>query len=478
MLFTSATFIAFHLTVVLARWLLPSRLAGPLILLGSYLFYGSWGARYGLLLVGMTLAGFLPALAMERWPRHKRTVLVVAVTVVLAVLGWFKYAGFLAAQAWSLLSWLGVRGAGPHLQLVLPLAISFFTFEIVSYLVDVYRGEPAERSLWRFALYVAYYPHLVAGPIVRAHELLPQLRGARRFDAELFCQGVFLALVGFVKKMVLADNLAPWADAVFASPREHSTLGVWMGVLGYAGQIYCDFSGYTDIARGASMMLGYVLPENFALPYLATSITEFWRRWHMTLSRWLRDYLYISLGGNRRGPVIQYRNLVLTMLLGGLWHGASWTFVAWGGVHGLLLAAHKGWTTWLAGRAGARALLVRAGRAYGALAMLATLFVVTLTWVLFRAPTFARAAKVLGRMFTNVPGVGAWAGRAGWPIAMTTACRVLGVLVLLHVVAALRLPERVDRAAPAVLRGVLWAALIAVCFLFSEARAAFIYFQF
>lgn len=478
MLFTSAIFLAFHLGLVLLRWLLPRRAAGPLILLGSYFFYLSWGLRYGLLLGGMTLAGFLPALAMERWPARKTPILAASITLVLGVLCWFKYAGFFSAQAAGLFAALGIALKVPQVSVVLPLAISFFSFEIVSYLVDVHRGEPAERSLWRFGLYVSYYPHLVAGPIVRAHELLPQLHTETRFDGEKFCQGTFLMVVGFVKKMVLADNLAPWADLVFASPEKYSTLGVWLGVVAYTGQIYYDFSGYTDIARGASLMLGYSLPENFAVPYLSTSITEFWRRWHMTLSRWLRDYLYIPLGGNRRGAARQYLNLIVTMLLGGLWHGANWTFVAWGGLHGLLLAVHKGWTTLLERRGGPRAVAVRASLPYRALAMSATLLVVMLLWVFFRANTFTKAAHLFERMFANTAGIGRWVDQSHWPDKLIAASRVMVAAVVLHALDAFALPSRFDRALPALFRGLFWAALIVVCFLFSETRAAFIYFQF
>ncbi|MBK8691878.1 MAG: MBOAT family protein [Deltaproteobacteria bacterium] len=343
MLFTDLTFLYFHAIVVALRWWLPPRAAGPLLLVASYVFYLSAGPRYVALIFGATVFAWWVGLALSRATRPK-ALLGFAVAALLAMLAWFKYSAFAAQQVAALL-----HLPRPAFTVALPLAISFFSFELISYVVDVRRGTTPERSLWRFALYVSYYPHLIAGPIVRAEELLPSLRAPKPFDDTRFGDGVYILLIGFLKKTVLADRMAPWADAVFSDPSAHGTLGVWMGVLAYTGQIYCDFSGYTDIARGASLTLGLPLPENFDWPYLSTSITEFWRRWHMTLSRWLRDYLYIGLGGNRGGPLRQYRNLLLTMLLGGLWHGANWTFVAWGALHGLALCAHKLWDTALRG---------------------------------------------------------------------------------------------------------------------------------
>lgn len=476
MLFTSATFVCFHLAVLLLRWVLPNRASGPLLLASSYAFYLSWGPLYGLLIFAMTAAGWAAGLGMERYPERKKLVLTVMVVGLLAVLAYFKYTNFLAAQWVELQRLWGGRPQPHRYDIVLPLGISFFTFEVLSYVVDVYRGEPAERRLWRFALYVAYYPHLIAGPIVRAHELLPNLRRQDRFDGERFSEGLWVMLAGYVKKMVLADNLAPFADEVFAHPERYSTMGVWVGVLAYTGQIYCDFSGYTDIARGASLTLGYPLPDNFDHPYLSRSITEFWRRWHMTLSRWLRDYLYISLGGNRVGRFNQYRNLFLTMLLGGLWHGASWTFVVWGAWHGLLLALHKLWSGVFDGIPLTKRL--RGTLPYQAVAMASTLLLVVIGWVFFRATTFTLAAAVLRRMSSNVPGLGDLTLPGAPPETMQTALRCLGALCLWHLFGAFEVGTRSHRAVPPMARAVLWFACLALCYLFSESRATFIYFQF
>ncbi len=468
MLFTDLTFLYFHAIVVALRWWLPPRAAGPLLLVASYLFYLSAGPRYVALIFGATVFAWWVGLALSRATRP-RALLGFAVAALLSMLAWFKYSAFAAQQVAALL-----HLPRPGFTVALPLAISFFSFELISYVVDVHRGTAPERSLWRFALYVSYYPHLIAGPIVRAEELLPSLRAPKPFDDARFGDGVYILLIGFLKKTVLADRMAPWADAVFSDPSAHGTLGVWMGVLAYTGQIYCDFSGYTDIARGASLTLGLPLPENFDWPYLSTSITEFWRRWHMTLSRWLRDYLYIGLGGNRGGPLRQYRNLLLTMLLGGLWHGANWTFVAWGALHGLALCAHKLWDTALRGFPVAQRF--RASRPYRVLAWAATLLTVAAAWVLFRAPTFARAWSVLLRLTHDVAGVGALGTPT--PAAMRSAEYALLALAVGHLLALRGVGWAVHRALPPIARGLYWALIILVCFVFAETRATFIYFQF
>jgi alginate O-acetyltransferase complex protein AlgI len=475
MLFTSATFLLFHLAVVALRWVLPRWLVAPLLLVSSYVFYLSWGPAYGLLMGGMTGVGWAVALGLERgW--HRRMLLGGSVVALLGVLAWFKYAGFLAAQGAAVLRLLGHETGPGKVDIVLPLAISFYTFELISYLVDVYRGTPAERSLWRFALYVAYYPHLIAGPIVRAGELLPQLHTPSAFDGQRFSDGVFLCLIGFTKKLVFADRLSFWADEVFAQPGAHASFGVWMGVIAYTGQIYCDFSGYTDIARGASKMLGLELPENFRLPYLSTSLTEFWRRWHMTLSRWLRDYLYISLGGNRHGAWAQYRNLFLTMVLGGLWHGANWTFLFWGALHGAGLAVHKLWDGFARARSWGA---LRERLPYRGAAWAGTLVFVMVGWVYFRAPTFTLAHEVLGRMF--LPAMGPDTLRTAWsafPVGLRTALVLTGVLAGAHILGRFEVGSRLHAWLPAPARGVVWLALVLGCYLLAEPREQFIYFQF
>jgi len=464
MLFTSSPFIVFFLFIAMPlRWFVPGRFVPLALLVTSYAFYLSWSVPYTVLLAAMTLASYGASRLIARRDGKSKLVVALSVAVLLAVLAYFKYTNFILEQIHS----------ARHVSIVLPLGISFFTFEMISYVVDVYRGAAPAKSLVQYLVYIAYFPHLVAGPIVRTRELLPQLEDPRTFDSEFVCEGVFIALVGFVKKMVFADNLGVFADLVFKDPKAQPTLIVWLGVLAYTGQIFCDFSGYTDIARGASMMLGISLPENFDYPYNSTNIAEFWRRWHMTLSRWLRDYLYISLGGNRHGRVATYRNLLVTMLLGGLWHGANWTFVVWGAWHGALLAVHKAFVDLTEKNEVLAAL--RKTIPYRTLAWTATFLSVAFGWVLFRSPTFERAEEVLSAML-HYPAVPFVAGKA--PAELAFAGRALLVLAFFHMLGGARVGLRTHRGMPAAARGLLWAGMIGVCYLFTIGSPVFIYFQF
>jgi len=466
MLFTSVLFVFFHLLVCVCRWVLPARFAGGLLLLASAVFYSTWGVQYGLLMAAVIVVAWVAGLVLDA-TSHRRWVVAAAVATFLGVLGYFKYTNLVMRQ-WSwLLQLLGEPVQARTFDITLPLAISFYTFEAISYVVDVYRGSKAERSLPRLALYIAYYPHLIAGPIVRPNELLPQLRSIPAYDDRLFAQGMTLVLVGFVKKLVFADRLGVFADAVFAEPSAHSTAGVWAGVLAYTGQIFCDFSGYTDLARGSSQMLGFKLPENFRWPYLTTHITDFWRRWHMTLSRWLRDYLYIPLGGSRSGPLRQGVNLMLTMLLGGLWHGANWTFVVWGALHGALLIVHKLWRFVTPGAQWER---IRKSAVYATFAWGLTLLSVSVGWVFFRAPSFERAFEILGRMVVPSSRVA--------PVSTELLALLVALAAGHGVVALWNAGERVDRQLSWMGRTALWVSMTAACYLFAQPREQFIYFQF
>ncbi|HOX43327.1 MAG TPA: MBOAT family O-acyltransferase [Myxococcota bacterium] len=469
MLFVSFTFLFFLPLVLVGRWLLPGRAVRPFLLAASYAFYAVWGPWYALLLAGATLCAYLLGRGMGRWPAHRGALLGAGVAGALGTLGWFKYAGFLATQAWHLGRLLGVEAPQPALDIVLPVGISFYLFQLLSYLVDVKRGRAAEADPLRFALYVAFFPHLVAGPIVRADELLPQLHAPPPFDGQRFQRGVLRLLQGLLKKAVLADGLAAWVEPVFRDPAQASGLGLWTAVVGYAAQIYCDFSGYTDIALGAGQLLGFELPENFRYPYLALSPADFWRRWHLTLSRFLRDYLYIPLGGSRRGRARTDLNLLLTMLLGGLWHGAAWRFVLWGGYHGLLLVLHRAWRA--AFPAGSRLDAWRGHGAYRALAGLLCFAAVTLGWVFFRARDLPTAFAVLGGLCSPAP-------HLETPAGLWKAWILLAVVALGHALGPGRVLERVSGWLPAPARGLLWALMLALLWLFASAAAPFIYFQF
>jgi D-alanyl-lipoteichoic acid acyltransferase DltB (MBOAT superfamily) len=383
--------------VFVLSWLLMPhpRLWRPFILAVSYFFYGWIDPRWVLLLVGSTLVSTFAAQVIARSPseRARRRALWGAIAFDLGLLGTFKFLGFFVSSTDDALDGIGLGSPLPLLQVVLPIGISFFTFQAISYVVDVHRGETRAASLGDVAILQGFFPHLVAGPIVRANELLPQLRTPRDPRAVLAGPGLFLIAAGLIKKTVVADELARRiVDPVFNDPAAHSGAEAALAIYGFAAQIYCDFSGYTDMAIGLALLLGFVLPQNFDRPYLATSLRTFWRRWHMTLSRWLRDYLYIPLGGNRGGPRRTYRNLMVTMLLGGLWHGAAWTFLIWGGIHGGALSVER----WARERFGT-------ARVPAWLGWLVTFNVVCFAWVFFRAPDLSVAFDVLGRLGAGGP---------------------------------------------------------------------------
>ncbi|WP_163547561.1 MBOAT family O-acyltransferase [Candidatus Frankia nodulisporulans] len=342
MIFPTIEFAAFFAVVLSLSWLLmPHPWAWkPMILAASYLFYGYADARFVLLLVASTLFNQTAARAIHRW--HDRRILIAAVAGNLGLLGWFKYYGFFALSVNEALRGVGLPAPLPLLQVALPIGISFFTFQAISYVVDIHRGVTAPAPLLDFAVYEAFFPHLVAGPIVRASEFLPQLTTPRDPRRVPLYRALLLILGGLAKKVVLADLIATrLVDPVFAVPAQHSSAEVLAAVYGYAVQIYCDFSAYSDIAIGLALLLGFRFPDNFDRPYAARSLQEFWRRWHMTLSRWLRDHIYLPLGGSRAGPRRTQLNLMITMMLGGLWHGAAWTFVLWGTLHGAALALER-----------------------------------------------------------------------------------------------------------------------------------------
>ena len=381
MTFNSLEYAAFLPVVVGLYWLLPRRKQNWLVLVASYLFYGAFDWRFLGLLALSTVLDYWFGRALVAAPAgRRRRWLVASLVVNLGILAVFKYVDFFLDSAIDMLEALGVEANPSFLRVVLPVGISFYTFHGISYVFDVYRGdvEPA-NDLLDYACFVAFFPQLVAGPIGRAHLQLPQFeRDRARPDGDGVRSALALILLGLVKKVAIADAVAPVANAAFGDPGLVGTVSLALGALAFAIQIYGDFSGYSDIARGSARLLGIELPHNFRQPYLSTSITEFWQRWHVSLSNWLRDYLYVPLGGNRRGRLATYRNLLITMALGGLWHGARWTFVLWGVGHGLLLAIHRWWRR-QADDAPARLPAVVRG--------LATFAVVTGLWILFRSPS-------------------------------------------------------------------------------------------
>ncbi|MBP7829004.1 MAG: MBOAT family protein [Kiritimatiellae bacterium] len=471
MLFTSGAFFIF-LPIVLALYFsLERRAQNGMLLVASYFFYGWWDWRFCSLLAISTFLDFFCSLGMERHPARRRVFLLASLAGNLGILGFFKYANFFVDSAAALLAALGFQAHLPTLKIILPVGISFYTFQTMAYTIDVYRGQiRATRSLLDFALYVCYFPQLVAGPIERAQNLLGQFAAPRRVTRRMLASGALLVLLGFFRKIAIADAAAPYVEWCFAEPAQRTWIELLAGVWLFAIQIYGDFCGYSDIARGISRIMGIELMENFNQPYLSASITEFWRRWHISLSTWLRDYLYIPLGGNRGGTRKTYRNLMLTMLLGGLWHGANWTFVVWGGLHGLYLAAHKFWLG-LRGRARPAAPAPLGKRLAG---MVFTFHLVLLTWVFFRARDFGTAWSYLAGI---LGGRGGWAAFHLGPVFRVAFFSTLMLFVDLPQYRA-RAHERLLQW-PWIARGLAYAALAAaILFLRPLNETPFIYFQF
>jgi D-alanyl-lipoteichoic acid acyltransferase DltB (MBOAT superfamily) len=473
LIFPTIQFAVFFVAVFTVSWLLMQRQAlwKPFILAASYVFYGYTDARFVLLLFGSTIFNQVMAEALHRTRdgRARNVLTAVAVGGNLAALGWFKYYNFFLDSVTTLFSKVGATPPLPLLQVALPVGISFFTFQALSYVIDVQRRAISPAKPVDFAVYLAFFPHLVAGPIVRASEFIPQLRrpqDPRRIQAT---RAFFLIVGGLVKKVVIADFLATHiVDDVFDNPAAHSTWQVLVGIYGYAVQIFCDFSGYSEMAIGIALLLGFRFPENFNAPYTAVSLQDFWRRWHMSLSRWLRDYLYIPLGGNRGSGLFTYRNLMLTMLLGGLWHGAAWNFVIWGGIHGVGLAVERVLASRREARGHAPARDTVARRVVG---RLVTFHVVCLAWVFFRADGVGSAFSVFGRLL-SFDGGGAVA-------ANVLALVAVGIgMQYLPRDATGRLQRGFARLSVGVQGAVLAACLVLVSALGNQEVAAFIYFQF
>jgi len=467
MLFHSFGFLALFVITFIVYWSLTEHRARMAWLLAAgFVFYGSWNPWLISLILFSAGFDFVLAQRIEiaASPGRRRLLLILSVGVSLGLLGFFKYTNFLLDNAASILNLFGLHPHHPAIRIILPLGISFYTFETISYVVDVYRGRvPAERNFLNYALFLMFFPHLIAGPIVRPRDFLGQTRRKKRFDWNRLELGARLFLLGLVKKAVIADQMARIVDPVFAAPSRYASEAIWVAVLCYAAQIYCDFSGYSDMALGTAHAFGFKLPVNFNLPYAAGNISEFWRRWHMSLSSWLRDYLYIPLGGNRGSTLATYKNLMITMLLGGLWHGAGWNFVLWGVYHGALLSTH-------------RALALRplpGKRLFKPLRIPFTFLCVCLGWVLFRAHTIDDTWIILQRMLIPTEGQALATG------SVVLAAAAWSTILLAHFAASFVDLTRLARQLPAP----IMATGMAVVFLLTQVLmpsqgGAFIYFQF
>ena len=474
MLFPTIDFAIFFAVAFTANWLLNPypRIWKLAMIAASYLFYSWWDWRFIFLLAASTALSHLGASALARLPdgRGRRAVLAGSVAALLGLLAWFKYYGFLSVNVDNALHALHMGRAFPLLAVTLPVGVSFFTFMALSYVIDVYRRvlEPARPI--DLAVYLSFFPHLVAGPIVRGGELLPQIRRRRDAKGIDFGRAAWLVAGGLFKKVVISSYVdAAIVRPVFGAPHQHSAIEILFAAYGFAVEIYADFSGYTDIAIGIAMLLGFQFPANFDRPYTARNLQDFWRRWHMTLSRWLRDYVYIPLGGGRGSRWTTARNVMITMVLGGLWHGAAWTFIAWGALHGFgQVVGH--FRRDRRQRAGLDP--VPEGTVRAVVQRVATFHVVCLGWIFFRADSISGAFTLIKRLFT------AW-GTAPLvtPLLLITVCGALA-LQYLPADAAQRAQRAFVRQGWAVQGAILGVALLVITTLGPQGVAPFIYYRF
>lgn len=403
MIFSSAQFFIFFILLLLVFIMIKDMKIKKIILLAaSIFFYAYWNILFVPLLLGLAVFNYITGIHIDKNPdesKKRRIIMIIGITVNLSVLIFFKYTNFFIENADLILGRFGLNVS--ILNIILPLGISFFIFELVSYLADIYTCKIKHAcNFLDFLIFVFFFPRLASGPIIRAADFLPQLERGIRIKKDNINEGVQIFTMGLFKKLVIADQIAVYADSIFKSPRLFDSVSVWCGVIAYSIQIYCDFSGYSDMAIGIAKIMGFDLPVNFDMPYISLNITEFWRRWHISLSTWLRDYIYIPLGGNRKGYTQKNLNLMITMLLGGLWHGANWTFVLWGGLHGAALIFQKAFTKWHKIKWGCNYTAVTTFFSW-----LATYIFVDLAWVFFRAGTFHDAFTIITRMFIPSKGV-------------------------------------------------------------------------
>jgi alginate O-acetyltransferase complex protein AlgI len=461
MVFSSNFFLfAFLPLFLISYYSVSVRARSALILTFSYAFYAWWRPEFLALLIGVTAGSYGFALAIEASADERRRyrLLAAGVTLNLLALAYFKYANFGIDSLNALLSELGFNSV-EFTRVLLPIGLSFYIFHAISYLVDIYRREaPPARNLIDFAAFIALFPHLVAGPVLRYHLLAEQFR-SRVHSMSRFARGCSIFMVGFCKKVLIADSVAPLADAAFAIPVP-TLADAWIGTLAYTVQLFFDFSGYTDMAIGLALMIGFVFPENFNDPYLSTSITDFWKRWHMSLSNWLREYLYFPLGGNRKGARRTYINLFLTMLLGGLWHGANWTFVLWGAWHGGCLAIERYW-------------MERFGKPLltGWLAIAKTMLLVMIGWVMFRAVDISSAGAMFSGML-GLHGVG-FSAPMSWQVTPDRIAFLLLGIVIIYAMPWLK-ANRNGHLRYLLIPLFLWA----LATLSSQSFTPFLYFQF
>jgi alginate O-acetyltransferase complex protein AlgI len=496
MLFCSWTFARFFAIVFVIYWFIPWRSLrwtvrqrpgkAPLVLTGnevrvwwltaaSFWFYASWSHRLALLICGTTLVDYLIGLGLERVvrPRLRRGLLLISITANLAMLAAFKYANFFLDSLQATLAAAGIRASLPVLRVLAPVGISFYTFEAINYVVEVYRRRVrAERNPVHLLFFILFFPHLISGPIVRARDFLPQIQRPKRWSWPRCQLGIEYFLLGILKKVVVADQLTLYADPVFAEPAAFGSATNWLALLAFTLQVYCDISGYSDMALGLAHLLGYKLARNFDMPYVATSIADYWRRDHISLSTWLRDYLFIPLGGSRGSGWFITRNFMITLTLGGLWHGASWNFVLWGALHGVYLSIHRAFRAFCQARPRLDARLQTTPGAILRRAL--TFFCVFQGFVFFRAQGFDMAKAMFARMWVPSDGPG-----VPHPFGPAFFWWVIAGAVLFNVIGYYRWWEWLRQRLPAPVLGCGCAVLLVACMALAPMDAKpFIYFTF
>ncbi|MBX9669019.1 MAG: hypothetical protein K2X93_15450 [Candidatus Obscuribacterales bacterium] len=405
MLFTSLDYLLFLPVVVALFWVLPLKFRLPMLLAASWFFYMCWNPAFILLIAGMTAFNYYWGKLLCKAEQHKKLIFGIGIVANLLCLGVFKYANLFVKSAAGFVGLVSGSNPGWSVDIILPLAISFFTFEFIHYLFEIYRGHKPVNSFVLFSLFAAFFPTQIAGPIKRYPDFVAQMLSHREKHPTLkmFDEGLPLILIGLGKKILLADNLAVLVQMGMKEPSSYGAPELWIFAYAFAFQIYFDFSGYTDIARGSAMLFGYKIPINFNMPYIASNISDFWHRWHISLSSWLRDYLFIPLGGSRGGRWLTHRNLFLTMALGGLWHGASWNFLVWGIFHGLALIVHREFSMWRKSINLAPAKQFFESKLFGALSAILTFHSVCIGWVFFRVDNIGTAFSIVKRMVLLKP---------------------------------------------------------------------------
>jgi alginate O-acetyltransferase complex protein AlgI len=473
MFFHTQAYLLFFLIVFAVYWAMPWRRPRVWLLLGASLyFYMQWSQELAFLVAGTATVDYLLARIMDRvsGSRSRKILLVLSLLMNLGLLCYFKYSNFFLASLNELLLRLGLESSFDLLKLIVPFGISFYTFEAISYSVDVYQRKiPAEKNLDHFLLFILFFPHLVSGPIVRGRDFLPQVQRRKRFSWLRMQLGMQFILMGLFKKMVIADRMAMFSDPVFQDPTLYSTASCWAGLVAFAFRIYCDFSGYTDMAIGFAHLLGYKLTLNFRMPYLSLNVSEFWRRWHISLSSWLRDYVFIPAGGSRGSRWFTFRNLMLTMLLGGMWHGANWTFLIWGGLHGSYLVIHRLFRDWSEKRP---AVVMILNTSIGRLLRMGLTFLAVLfAWVFFQ-PSLSLATQLLQRLVIPTSG-------ETLPLPSQSLWMILIIIATCHYLAATGNWRKFEPRIPAPVLGFGYAMVMMLCLLLAPpVGKQFVYFDF